>query len=193
MPIVIAERPVEIMIKTSHDMLTHKTIADVVGLTKFRNTRQEKANVAIALASYRGVDTIDEEHIDMKPRVSAFESVLQSVDKRLGEKTHNTRHRTANRFHKRVTVIKLLVDLVKFKAPAKFTSSAADLRCLNLVVRQVIDDAVKDGVEYSDRVLTVRKQERAYYLKAVGAAYFIKDEDDEFWSSLVKASGSPGD
>jgi hypothetical protein len=172
------------------DMLSHSTIADAVGFNRFRDERQETANVAIALALYGGIDTMDGDNIVLDARVGIVESVLQGIDKRLGKKRHCTKHRTMNRFSKRATVVKCLVDLVKFKAPGRFTASPADIRCLNLVVKQVIDEAVKDGVEYlEDQVLTVRKQERAYYLKAVSAAYFIAEEDESFWQRL-SANGS---
>lgn len=164
-----------------------KTLADIIGLTKFRDNRQHHANVAIARASYIGIDTVDEDDIVVPPTVGLVESVLQRVDRNLGKKKHCTKHRTANRWAKRGAVVKCLVDIVKFKAPAVFTTSRADIACLRLVVRNVIDEAVKDGVEFRGKVMTVRYAERNYYLKAVVSAYFIAEEDDEFWNALADA------
>lgn len=169
------------------DMVTCKTFADLIGLTKFRDTRHERANVAIARATYNGIDTVDEDDIVIQPTVGLVESVLQQIDKNLGKRTHCAKHRTANRWAKRAVVVKCLVDTVKFKAPAVFTASRADLACLRLVVRQVIDEAVKDGVEHRGKVMNVRKEERNYYLKAVASAYFIEDEDSAFWDALASS------
>lgn len=169
------------------DMVTCKTFADLIGLTKFRDDRQELANVAIARAKYIGIDTVDEDDIFVQPTVGLVESVLQQVDKKLGNKKHCTKHRTANRWAKRAVIVKCLVETVKFKAPAVFTASRADLACLRLVVRQVIDEAVKDGVEHRGKVMNVRKEERNYYLKAVASAYFIEDEDSAFWDALASS------
>jgi hypothetical protein len=171
--------------KPYQDMVTSKTLADIIGLTKFRDIRQERANVAIARAKYIGIDTVDEDDIVVQPTVGLVESVLQQIDKKLGKKKHCTKHRTANRWAKRAVVVKCLVDTVKFKAPAVFTASRADLACLRLVVRQVIDEAVKDGVEYRGNAMNVRKEERNYYLNAVVSAYFIADEDSAFWDALA--------
>jgi hypothetical protein len=168
-------------------MVSSKTMADIVGLTKFRDSRQHHANVAIARANYIGIDTVDDDDIEIIPTVGLIESVLQQVDKRLGKKKHCTKHRTANRWAKRAAVVKCLVDIVKFKTPAVFTASRADLACLRLVVRNVIDEAVKDGVEFRGKTLNVRYAERNYYLKAVVSAYFIAEEDDAFWDALASS------
>lgn len=172
-------------VRSYQDMVACRTLADIIGLTKFRDDRQERANVAIARATYIGIDTVDEDDIFVQPTVGLAESVLQQIDKKFGKKKHCTKHRTANRWAKRAVVVKCLVDTVKFKAPAEFTSSRADLACLRLVVRQVIDEAVKDGVEYRGSVMNVRKEERNYYLKAVASAYFIAEEDSTFWDALA--------
>lgn len=174
-------------VRPYQDIVACKALADIIGLTKFRDDRQERANVAIARAKYIGIDTVDEDDIVVQPTVGLVESVLQQVDKKFGKKKHCTKHRTANRWAKRAVVVKCLVDTVKFKAPAEFTSSRADLACLRLVVRQVIDEAVKDGVEYRGSVMNVRKEERNYYLKAVASAYFIAEEDSAFWDALASA------
>jgi len=168
-------------------IVTSKPLADIIGLSKFRDDRQHHANVAIARASYIGIDTVDEDDIVVPPTVGLVESVLQRVDRSLGKKKHCTKHRTANRWAKRGAVVKCLVDIVKFKAPAVFTTSRADIACLRLVVRNVIDEAVKDGVEFRGKTMTVRYAERNYYLKAVVSAYFIAEEDDEFWNALADA------
>jgi len=163
------------------------TLADALGVTAFRKKRELIAAAAHSVAKYRSIDQIDGEDVDVEARVGYGESILQSVNNGLFGRTkkHTTRHRCANRYHRRVAIVKALVDMVKFEAPGVFTGSDADRRALHLIVRRVVKSASEDGVQLADGHASIRNQEKAWYLKAVCTSYYIREEDDEFWDKLA--------
>jgi hypothetical protein len=173
------------------------TIFDMLGWTAWRDQRQGTVMKAIALSQIGGCDTMGEEPVVVKPVVTFWEWVRQLVDKRLGQRKHNVRHRTMNRWSKRAPVVKTLVEQVKFKAAGTFTQSDADKRCLSLVVRQVLEDVMKmggvdvwvcvDGDMVSKKVL-ISDCEASWYRRAVEATYYVEDIDDVFFRSLIPPS-----
>jgi hypothetical protein len=173
-----------------NDTLGTTTIGDLIGWNGFRDERQLEKAAAFSVARYRSIDPIDGNDVDVGAKVGVIESLKQGVDKLGGRiKKHNAKHRSANRFHQRVAIVKTLVNEVKFEAPCTFTSSEADRRALQLIVRRVLRDALEKGVELAHGKVTIRGQEKAWYLKAVSTSYFIQEEDDEFWAKLA-AHGS---
>jgi len=163
------------------------TVADAVGITAFRKERLLNKQAAQAAAAFRGIDSMDSDHIFCEAKVSLKEACLQKVGQVFGEtKKHNCRHRSANRFYRRVAIVKRLVDKVRFGAPCIFTASDADRRSLRLAVKRVVEDASKDGIEVGGSMSFIRDQEKAWYLKAVCVSYYIREEDDEFWDRLAE-------
>jgi hypothetical protein len=173
-----------------NDTLGTTTFADLIGWDKFRGERQLEKAAAFSVAHYRSIDPIDGDDVDVRAKVGFVESLKQGVNKLGGRvEKHNTKHRASNRFHRRVIVVKTLVNGVKFEAPGTFTASEADRRALHLIVRRVVRDALEKGVELPGGKVTIRDQEKAWYLEAVRTAYYIQEEDDVFWARLA-AHGS---
>jgi len=169
------------------DTLGTTTFADVVGWNKFRGERQLEKAAAFSVAHYRSIDPIDGDDVDVRAKVGFGESLKQGISKLGGRiKKHNAKHRASNRFHRRVIVVKSLVNAVKFEAPGIFTASEADKRALHLIVRRVVKDALEKGVELPGGMVTIRNQEKAWYLDAVRTSYYIHEEDDEFWARLAE-------
>jgi len=166
------------------------SFADVIGWNKFRGKRQLERAAAFGVAEYRSIDPIDGDDVDVRAKVGFGESLKQGVSKLGGRvEKHNTKHRASNRFHRRARVVKTLVNGVKFEAPGVFTTSEADRRVLHLIVRRVVKDALEKGVELPGGKVTIRDQEKSWYLEAVRTAYYIQEEDDVFWAALA-AHGS---
>jgi len=166
------------------------SLADLVGITAFRNERQVREAAACGVAAYRAFDHIDGNNVDVEVKVSVAESLKQQANKLFGKpKKHSARHRCANRFYRRVAVVKALVDQVKFAAPCIFTGSDADKRALFLIVRRVVKEARDDGVPLPNGKVHITDREKAWYLKAVCTSYYIQEEDDVFWERLAE-SGS---
>jgi len=161
-----------------------RRFADFVGITKFRNDCQDIRNAKGATAAYQGLDPIDDDNVTVVPKLSIMEACKQAVDTRMGGRNHNTRHRAANRFNKRIKMVKILVEKVAYSSPSEFTKSAADKRCLNLVVRQVIDDAFKAKTDLGG--VTLHERELNWVRRAVNVAYFIKDGDSKFFDGLME-------
>jgi hypothetical protein len=166
------------------------SFADLVGITAFRNERQVREAAACGVAAYRAFDHIDGNNVDVEVKVSVAESLKQQANKLFGKpKKHSARHRCANRYYRRVAVVKALVDQVKFAAPCIFTGSDADKRALFLIVRRVVKEARDDGVPLPNGKVHITDREKAWYLKAVCTSYYIQEEDDVFWERLAE-SGS---
>jgi hypothetical protein len=166
------------------------SLADLVGITAFRNERQVREAAACGVAAYRAFDHIDGNNVDVEVKVSVAESLKQQANKLFGKpKKHSARHRCANRYYRRVAVVKALVDQVKFAAPCIFTGSDADKRALFLIVRRVVKEARDDGVPLPNGKVHITDREKAWYLKAVCTSYYIQEEDDVFWERLAE-SGS---
>jgi len=168
------------------DTLRTTTIGDVVGWNGFREERQLNKAVAFSLSTYRSIDPIDGDDVDVRAKVGVLESLKQGVNKLGGRvEKQNAKHRAANKFFRRVAVVKTLVNEVKFESPCEFKSTEADRRALQLIVRRVVRDALEKGVELPAGKVTIRNQEKAWYLKAVSTSYYIQEEDDLFWAKLV--------
>lgn len=169
------------------DTLGTTTFGDLVGWNGFRGERQIEKSVAFGLARYRSIDPMDGDDVDVRAKVGVVESLKQGVNKLGGRiEKQNAKHRAANRFHRRVAVVKTLVNEVKFESPCEFTSTPADKRALHLIVRRVVRDALEKGVELADGKVTIRNQEKAWYLAAVSTSYYIHEEDDEWFARLVE-------
>jgi len=166
------------------------SIADLVGITAFRNERQVREAAACGVAAYRAFDHIDGDNVDVEVKVSVAESLKQQANKLFGKpRKHSARHRCANRYYRRVAVVKALVDQVKFAAPCVFSGSDADKRALFLIVRRVVQVARDDGIPLPNGQVHITDREKAWYLKAVCTSYYIQEEDDVFWERLAE-SGS---
>jgi len=166
------------------------TFKDIVGWTSFKRERQLNASASHAVAAYRSFDPIDGEHIPVEARVNFVESIKQGVNKLVARpRRHNVRHRAANRYYRRVAIVKALVDKVRFESPGVFSGSDADKRSLHIIVRRVIKEALDSGVELPNTKAKFPERECAWYLKAVITSYYIREEDDEWWDRLA-AEGS---
>jgi len=170
-----------------------KWLCDQIGLTSWRDKRQNARDAAVALAATRAYDVMDDEHVDVEPMVKTVEYIRQSMDNMLGKRKHNIHHRSANRYNKRVAMVKTLVEELKATAPGKFTKTEADRRALHLCVKQVVKAAWKDGVEMGvdNEKRKIRRQERGYYIRAVCVAYYLGDDDDAFWAALESGVDPP--
>lgn len=173
----------------------------ITGATKFKTKRYVVKEAALLTATYQGVDEMEDEHLKVDAVVSVGESIKQAACSTLCKPLkHSVMHRSANRFSKRVRIIKALVNAVKFKAPTEFTTSDADKRCLRLALIGKIEEAIEKGVRLHDEdpgeamgdrlrfpyhQVKVRADEAAFYLKACKTAYYMKDGDEEFWEALV--------
>jgi hypothetical protein len=162
------------------------TFKDIVGWTSFKRERQLNASASHAVAAYRSFDPIDGEHIPVEARVNFVESIKQGVNKLIARpRRHNVRHRAANRYYRRVAIVKALVDKVRFESPGIFSGSEADRRALHIIVRRVIKEALDSGVELPNTKARFPERECAWYLKAVCTSYYIREEDDEWWDRLA--------
>jgi hypothetical protein len=141
---------------------------------------------AFSVAQYREIDPMDGDDVDVGAKVGIAESIKQSMSKLGGaRKSHDSRHRAMGRYHKRVRIVKALVNEVMFESPGVFSASDADRRALQLIVRRVVRDAMEKGVTLPGGIGKIRHQEKAWYLKAVATSYYIREEDDEFWDRLI--------
>lgn len=176
----------------------------ITGATRFKTKRYVIKEAALLTATYQGVDEMEEDHLKVDAVVSVAESIKQAACSTLCKPLkHSVVHRSANRFQKRVRVIKAIVNAVRFKAPTEFTQSDADRRCLRLALVGVIEEGVKDGIRLHDEdpggergqfpyhQVKIRGDEKAFYLKACSTAYYINDGDEEFWEALVPKVLSP--
>jgi len=159
------------------------------GITRFVNKAQTANDAAVGVARYVAFDDVDGNHVDVKPVVKTWDYFKGKVAKVFGKRKYNVLHRSANRYNRRVAMIKTLVGELKANAPGVFTSSEADKRALHLCAKQIVEKAWKEGVEIGTECESrkIRRNERAYYLKAVCTAYHLGDDDDAFWKALETA------
>jgi hypothetical protein len=161
---------------TRRPVLARK-LADILGLTAWRDQRQLLAAVAEGAAAFTAA-TVDEEGVvDVVPEVGFWESLRQRVDVRLAERKHNVRHRASNRFGKRVVIVKKLVATLKFETHG-FDNSINDQKALMIAAKGVVERAVKEGS------LGIRPEESNWYKVACVALYRARDEDDELLEKL---------
>lgn len=162
------------------------TFGDLIGWNGFQRERQLNSMAAFSVAQYREIDPMDGDDVDVGAKVGIAESIKQRMSKLGGaRKSHDSRHRAMGRYHKRVRIVKALVNEVMFESPGVFSASDADRRALQLIVRRVVRDAMEKGVTLPGGIGKIRHQEKAWYLKAVATSYYIREEDDEFWDRLI--------
>jgi len=162
------------------------TFGDLCGWNEFERQRQLNSMAAFSVAQYREIDPMDGDDVDVGAKVGIAESIKQRISKLGGtRKSHDSRHRAMGRYHRRVRIVKALVNEVMFESPGIFTASDADKRALQLIVRRVVRDAMEKGVTLPGGCGKIRQQEKAWYLKAVATSYYIREEDDEFWDRLI--------
>jgi len=169
-----------------HNVVGLRSWYDWFGITKFLDQRQTNNDAAVGAAQFKSYDDIDDEHVDVKPVVKTWEYMKQRMAKVFGKRKYSVLHRSANRYNRRVAMIKTLVSELKANAVGVFTKSEADKRALHLCAKQVVEKAWKEGVELGVdcEVRKIRRNERAYYLRAVCTAYHLGDDDSAFWSAL---------
>jgi hypothetical protein len=127
------------------------------------------------------MDPIGEDDVKIKPVVGVFENILQRVDRKMGHVKHNVRHRSANRFAKNVRTLKVLIQELKF-ATHGFDRTEVDRKCLAIAAKGVVEKAITDGL--------VRKEEGYWFKSAMVHAYFIRDDDEEFFENLASGGGA---
>lgn len=162
---------------------------DWMGITKFQNSVQTSEDAAIGAAALLAYDAMDDEHVDVKPVVKTWDYLKGRVAGVFGKRKYSVLHRSANRFNRRVAVVKTLVAELRANAPGVFTKSEADKRALHLCAKQIVEKAWKEGVEIGVdcELRKIRRNERAYYLHAVCTAYHLGDDDSAFWKALESA------
>lgn len=162
-----------------------------VGWSKFCRKTTVVKQAANAVSAFRGVDLLDGVGLKLEPVVSFSDRVKSKVVDNLGKpEKHSVEHRCANKFNKRVRVVRALTNVLKFKSPGDFTQSDADMRALAILAKQVVEDAIKKGVELEEgQRATVRDQEGYWYKTAIVQFYFVRDEDDTFWDE-VRVAGA---
>jgi len=174
----------------------------LTGFAGWRKGRQLERAVAEGVAIYNGLDTFGEgEHLELQGKVGFIEAVRQRVDSSVGEylakRPRNSIHRSEYRFRRNALLIKSLTDEVHCVSKGKFTSDINDVRCLQLVIRQVLDGAIKDGIacpvgpDGAEQLIKIQRCQRRFFSQAVEAAYFIRDEDEDFWRRLKEVGETP--
>ena len=166
------------------------------GWTKWRVQRQVNRSVAEARAQYVGIDSWGEEDIDVAPKVGFVEHVRQKVDEAIGAKLaarpRNSIHREHYRFQRNARIVKALTEEVYCNAKGRFQKADPnDMRCLHLVVKQVVEGAVKDGIMVAlgpggeEQKVVLKRCQRKFFTEACEAAYFVRDESEQFWTTLA--------
>lgn len=166
------------------------------GWARWRKERHVDAAAADAKAQYIGIDSWGEEDdLKVEAKIGLVEWMRQGFDSKFGEKLasrpRNSVHREHNRFRRNARVVKALTEEVYCAGKCRFTKEDRnDLRCLRLLIKQVIDVAVKDGISIDygpleEEIVTIRRSQRKFFTDAVEAAYFIHDESDEFYKKLT--------
>jgi len=168
-------------------------VFDQLGLSSWRDKRQNQRDAAHALASTRAYDCMDDEHVEVEPKVKTFEFIQQKIDLAMGKRKYNVHHRSANRYNRRLAMIKTLVEELKATSPGVFTKTEADKRALHLCAKQVVEGAWTTGVEMGlgNEKRKIRRQERSYYIRAVCIAYHLGGDDDAFWAALESGTEPP--
>jgi len=129
--------------------------------------------------------------------VGFMEAIRQKVDGAIGayiaKRPRNSIHRTEYRFRRNALLVKSLTDEVFCISKGRFTQDSNDIRCLQLVINQVLDGAVKDGIlcpvgpDGAEQLVKIKRCQRRFFTQAIEAAYFIQDEGDAFWAELRRA------
>lgn len=96
---------------------------------------------------------------------------------RVFSRRHATKHRAANKLHKRVRILKdLKAQMVFTGGERNANPTPLQMMAANELAKRVIRDAYDEGL--------VGKEELGWYKTALTRVYFIQDEDDEFLSVL---------
>jgi len=159
------------------------------GWTKFTGKRMANEEVAKATAAYSGVDTWGADPVEVQPVLPFGEYVLNRVFG-VGLKRHRVMHRAAVRFHRSVVVVKAMVEAVKCAEKAPLTSSDNDRAALKSLVKKEVMEAIENGGyevfhNGEQRFIEIHRRQACFYMTAVCAAYYLKDESDEFWRRLA--------
>jgi hypothetical protein len=167
----------------------------VTGWASWRKERQVRKASAEAKAQYVGIDSWGEEDIRVDPKVGFIEWCRQGIDQSVGAKLasrpRNSVHREHYRFQRNARIVKALTEEVYCTGKCRFTKEDKnDVRCLRLLVKQVLDGAVEDGImvpvgpDGTEQRVHIKRCQRKFFTDAVEAAYFVQDEGDEFFKRL---------
>jgi hypothetical protein len=159
------------------------------GWTKFTGKRMANEEVAKATAAYSGVDTWGADPVEVQPVLPIGEYILNRIFG-VGQKRHRVMHRAALRFHRSVVVVKAMVEAVKCAEKAPLTSSDNDRAALKSIVKKIVTEAIEEGGyevfhNGEQRFIDIHRCQACFYMTAVCAAYYLKDESDEFWQRLA--------
>lgn len=137
----------------------------------------DEERAAEAKATFLGVGTLDEDDVEY---VSG-QSFLAKLRNRVVGRKYDTYHRAANKFHKRVRVLRELRETMLFMAVGhKRERTPLNVAAAEELARKVVSQ------EFPHR--GIHEREARWYRAALVEVFFVKDDDDEF---LARLGGAP--
>jgi hypothetical protein len=143
-----------------------------------RRARKEAAREAVY--TMQGLDEDGEVDLEIDDTRWGISKEIKKAVAGVDAPNSAVRRRALKRWSKRAPELKRLTNDLKFENP-NLTRSPADLAYLTVLAKKVVEESAKTS--------DVVKKYKAWFLKAVSIAYFIKSEDDELLTDVMKFIG----
>lgn len=145
---------------------------------QWRDRMEDEERAAVGKADLLAVGTNGEDDV---PYASG-QSFLTRLKNRLLGRSAKTYHRAANKFSKRVRILRGLRDEMIFNGVGhKRERNALNVAAAEELAKRVVSKAVEEG--------QIARIDSRWFKQALVESYFIKDDDDAWWASLGEAPG----